>query len=234
MKPAKGHANTAYSAGKEIASATLFHCWSETHRHRARQILRGICQNGLLLTTNTSVLDGFYIKRESDVEIMEVMQQARVCFTDVPFDRLVVHGARYGKYGVGFDRVTVIEWGGIPAWYVPNHWRDETLKGVGPALINSLHAAMEATDLFRALTQALNAVGIRTPINYVHGRTLEGEELLTHLEQVKNAVYMALSFVKEMSPRSDDDCSFLHEREWRLVAGFNLHGEPGCRSLTKK
>jgi|SRR5271168_1153034 len=117
-----------------VSSSILFHCWRHEELGVARTILESICKNGLLLTTNSRTLDSFEIDRGKGVELMEVMQHPRVCFTDIPIDLLASHGQRYGKYGVGFRRETVIDWGGLPAWYLPNYWGNKTLKVVGQRL----------------------------------------------------------------------------------------------------
>lgn len=217
----------------EVASPNLFHCWRHDDIASARLILESVCVNGLLLTTNAETLDGFSIDRGQGVVTMEVMQHPRVSFTDIPFDRLATHGQRYGKYGVGFKRETIINWGGLPAWYVPNYWDNSTLKIAGPVLVNGLHAAMLAADHLRAITQALAEKGVPLTVNYNHGPTLGGEQLIGEMEKVKNAVYTVLSFIKEMSPRVVEDHSYLLEREWRIVSGIDFNGQPAAyRSLT--
>lgn len=210
----------------EVVSSILLHCWRHEDRASARRILESICHNGLLLTTNAETLDTFSIDRGQGVMAMEVMQHPRVCFTDIPSDRLMAHGQRYGKYGVGFTRNTIIDWGGLPAWYVPNYWGDGTLKVAGPVLVNGLHAAMDAADHLRAFAQNFHEQGKPVTIKYKSGPALTGERLLSQMEQVKNAIFMVLSFVKEMSPHGNEDHSYIFEREWRIVSGINLAGQP--------
>jgi hypothetical protein len=209
-----------------VSSSVLFHCWNHTDVGSARLILESICKNGLLLTTNSSTLDSFSIDRGKGVEQMEVMQQARVCFTDIPIDLLASHGQRYGKYGVGFHRQTIIDWGGLPAWYLPNYWNSKTLKVVGPVLVNALHAAMNAVDQLRALAAEFSAKNVPLSVTYQHGPTLQADELATQMQTVQNTIFMVLSFIKEMSPQSAEDNSYLFEREWRIIAGFGLVGQP--------
>jgi hypothetical protein len=143
-----------------VSSSILFHCWRHDDTAAARLILESVCERGLLLTTNAATLDSFAIDRGNGVVQMEVMQHARVCFTDIPIELLSTHGQRYGKYGVGFRRETVIDGGGLPAWYLPNYWNDTTLKIAGPVLVNSLHGAMDAVHHLRALAEAFKAKNI--------------------------------------------------------------------------
>lgn len=218
-----------------ISSPILFHCWRHENESRARYIFENICRTGLLLTTNHATLDTFSIDRGKGkgVEAMEVMQRPRVCFTDIPLPLLATHGDRYGRYGVGFQRQTIVEWGGLPAWYMPNHWDENSLKSVGPALVNGLHAAKDAAAQFKAVVEGLEAKGIPMRVDYKLGGTVSGATLAKQLDDTVNALFMMLSFIKEMSPISDEDYRYLYEREWRLVAGFQLKGySPPCVPLT--
>ena len=192
----------------------------------SRDTLESICEKGLLLTTNAATLDSFAIDRGNGVVRMEVMQHPRVCFTDIPIELLADHGQRYGKYGVGFRRETVIDWGGLPAWYLPNYWGDGTLKVAGPVLVNGLHAAMDAARHLQALAAEFKTKGVPFSVTYKHGPTMQADQLVTEMQAVAHSVYMVLSFIKEMSPQSAEDHSYLFEREWRLVAGLSFAGQP--------
>jgi hypothetical protein len=217
-----------------VSSPILFHCWRHEDKIAARLILESICRKGLLLTTNSKTLDSFAIDRGSGVVPMEVMQHARVCFTDIPIGLLATHGQRYGKYGVGFRRETVIDWGGLPAWYLPNYWSDKTLKCVGPVLVNSLHAGIDAVRNLQALAREFAAKGIPLTVVNTLGPALQADQLVNEMETVHRAMFAVLSFVKEMSPRTSEDHSYLFEREWRIVEGFGLAGQPPAfRELTE-
>jgi hypothetical protein len=220
--------------GISVSSAVLFHCWRSGDTAAARYILESICEKGLLLTTNAATLDSFAIDRGKGVQKMEVMQHPRVCFTDIPIELLADHGQRYGKYGVGFRRETVIDWGGLPAWYLPNYWGDGTLKVAGPVLVNGLHAAMDAAQHLQVLAAEFKAKGVPFTVTYKHGSTIQADQLVTEMQQVAHSVFMVLSFIKEMSPQSAEDHSYLFEREWRLVAGFGFAGQPSAfRTLSQ-
>jgi hypothetical protein len=216
-----------------VSSSVLFHCWHGDDPAAARYILESICQKGLLLTTNAATLDNFAIDRGKGVVQMEVMQHPRVCFTDIPIELLAEHGQRYGKYGVGFRRETIVDWGGLPAWYLPNYWGDKTLKVAGPVLVNGLHAAMDAAEHLRVLAVEFGAKGVPFTVTYKHGSTMKADQLVNEMQQVAHSIFMVLSFIKEMSPQSAEDHSYLFEREWRLVAGLGLAGQPSpFRALT--
>jgi Putative abortive phage resistance protein AbiGi, antitoxin len=225
----------------EHTGSILFHCWRHEPKGRARKIFTSIVERGLLLTTtNGGALDKFSIRDgENELRQIEVMQNARICFTDIPRELLASHGAGYGRYAVGFSRQTVVEWGGCPAWYLPNHHGGETLKDAGPTLLNGLHAAMVALDSFHAAIKttedAFHAGQMAQHFftqQFTHGKTLVGDDLLRWVQHGRNCVSRMLSFVKEMSPPDVEDFRYLYEREWRIVDGIQILGKNPCRLLT--
>jgi hypothetical protein len=168
-----------------------------------------------------------------------VMQRVRICFTDIPLDLLVTHGAAYGRYGIGFSRETIVGWGGCPAWYLPNHHGGDTLKDGGPVIVNGLHAAMVALDSFHAVvaeTEKLFETGKLNQRfftqNFTHGKSLVGADLTKWIAHGRNTIDRALSFIKEMSPPDAEDFRYLYEREWRIVEGLAILGNNPCRVLS--
>jgi abortive phage resistance protein AbiGi (putative antitoxin) len=225
----------------EHTGSVLFHCWRHDPPERARAILSSIVRNGFLLTTtNRGALDGFVVRDgENHLRRIEVMQRARICFTDIPIDLLAIHGASYGRYGVGFSRDTIVSWGGCPAWYLPNHHGGDTLKDNGPVLVNGLHAAMVALESFQAVVNETERLFKSGQLKehfftqrFTHGKALAGDALVSWLSYAKNCVDRALSFVKEMSPSDSEDFRYLYEREWRIVEGFQIQGKDPFRLLT--
>lgn len=91
----------------------LFHCWQHANLQQAYEQFDSIMKRGLLLTVNTSQLDSFKFVVGDGLEYMDVMQKARVCFTEIPLHLLGTHS--YGHFAIGFGRKTIIDWGGLPA-----------------------------------------------------------------------------------------------------------------------
>jgi hypothetical protein len=221
----------------------LFHCWRHDPSERARKIFASIVKKGLLLTTtNAGALDAFTVRNsENQLQKIEVFQRARICFTDIPLDLLASHGAAYGRYGVGFTRETIVEWGGCPAWYLPNHHGGDTLKDNGPTLVNGLHAAMVALDSYYVIASETEKLFHNGTLkqrfltqNFTHGKTLVGDDLTNWLAYARNCIDRSLSFIKEMSPSDTEDFRYLYEREWRIVEGIQVLGKDPCRVLTDK
>jgi hypothetical protein len=219
----------------------LFHCWQHENRQRAYKQFESIINRGLLLTINSSQLDSFAFLTGGGLERLEVMQKARVCFTEIPIRLLRTHD--YGHFAIGFSRKAIIDWGGLPAWYLPNHPGNETLKELAAEIIRGLHASAIANDNFQALARDLPPIlkqhipeqflsrTFEIVLNFTHGTPLQGEALQSWLERNKQVMYHILSYIKEMSPIDTEDYRYLGEREWRIVAGARLGGEV-CRMLT--
>jgi hypothetical protein len=225
----------------EHTGPILFHCWRHDPPERARAILTSIVEKGFLLTTtNRGGLDTFTVRDgENQLRKVEVMQRARICFTDIPLELLATHGGAYGRYGVGFSRETIVQWGGCPVWYLPNHHGGDTLKDLGPIVVNGLHAAMIAVDNYCALVKGTEELLRKGQIKhhfvtqtFTHGKPLVGEALINWLTFGRNCIEGSLSFIKEMSPQDNEDFRYLYEREWRIVEFLQIRGKDPCRVLT--
>lgn len=166
----------------------------------------------------------------------------RVCFTEIPLHLLRTH--TYGQFAVGFRRKTIIDWGGLPAWYLPNHPGNATLKELAAEIIRGLHASAIANEDMQVIVRDVPALlkqhipeqflsrAFEINFNFTHGQPLSGEALQKWLERNKQAMYYVLSYIKEMSPSETEDYRYLNEREWRIVAGANFRGEEVCKPLT--
>ncbi len=232
--------NTLNQPASAHTGSILFHCWRHEPLDKARRVFLSIVKKGLLLTTtNAGALDSFTVRDgENRLRKIEVMQRARICFTDIPLDLLATHGGAYGRYGIGFKRETVVDWGGCPAWYLPNHHGGDTLKDNGPVLVNGLHAAMIALDSFYAVVAETEKCFDNGTLKqrfftqqFTHGKSLVGTDLTKWIAHSRNTIDRALSFIKEMSPPDAEDYRYLHEREWRIVDGLAISGKDPCRVL---
>jgi abortive phage resistance protein AbiGi (putative antitoxin) len=225
-------------------SDLLFHCWQHQDRTLAYRQFESIVNRGLLLTINTNQLDSFQFFGAEGLEQMDVMQKARACFTEIPLNLLRTHN--YGHFAVGFSRETVVDWGGLPAWYLPNHPGKRTLKEISAEIIRGLHASAIALDNMQVLARDVPPMlkqyipekylsrDFEIIFKFTHGTSLAGASLQQWLERNKQAMYHILSYVKEMSPRDVEDFRYLYEREWRIVAGMEFGGREACRMLTEK
>jgi hypothetical protein len=215
---------------------------SHADRQAGYRIFESIVGKGFLLTINSGPLDSFQYHAGGRVVQMDVMQLARVCFTEIPARLLHTHG--YGHFGVGFSRPTMVDWGGCPAWYLPNHPGNRSLKESGAEVIRGLHASAVAIDNMRALVRDVPAAlkqhipeqylsrEFDFEVKFTHGPALKGPSLLAWITQSELSLRRTLSFVKELSPRDVEDFRHLYEREWRIVDGLSLRGGAVFHSLT--
>ena len=200
---------------EEYISELLFHFWKEEPEDRAFQIFTSIVEKGLLLSCgNRELIDRFYYKRkDGQIDFLEAVQNARVCFTDIPQDKFSKHRKQYGKCAVGFSRKTILSWGGCPAWYLPNHYRELTLQNHAGALVYGLADAIKFIQLVPVL---LKLTGKKLIYNDVE---LSENEANERFEFAKQSVLRVSSFIKSMSKEADDHY-YLFEREWRIVSGI--------------
>jgi hypothetical protein len=227
---------------EEHTGELLFHCWPHEDRASAYAVFQSILQRGFLLTINSAGLDSFQYFSNGAVRTIDVMQRARLCFTEIPAHLLYTH--KYGHFGLGFKRKTIIDWGGCPAWYLPNHPGKESLKETGAELVRGLHSSAQDVGHFRVLSQILPqqlkqhipeaylSRDFEIKVKFAHGPELSGAVLEKALGRDMESLYYAISFVKELSPRDVEDYRYLYEREWRIVDGIGFKGVPVCRQLT--
>jgi hypothetical protein len=191
---------------------------------------------------NSGPLDSFRYHTGGQVVQMDVMQLARVCFTEIPVRLLHTHG--YGHFGLGFSRPTMVHWGACPAWYLPNHPGDRSLKESGAEVIRGIHASAVALDNMRALVRDVPP-GLKQHIpeqylsrdfdfevRFTHGPTLKGPSLIEWITRSELSLRRTLSFIKELSPRDNEDFRYLYEREWRIVDGISFKDETVFRPPT--
>ena len=92
---------------------TLFHFLGTGEDESLFDIFDSIVRRGLLMTVGNKdgKLDRFPVQTDRGVELLEVMQYARVCFTDIPEEMLASHCEHYGKFGFGFSRAAELRRG---------------------------------------------------------------------------------------------------------------------------
>ncbi len=187
----------------------LYHFWGgELSEERAFGIFESIIDNGLLLSRERS--RSFPKGKLSKIWII---QNARVCFTDIPEDKLADHCTDYGKWAVGFARQTIIEWGGLPVFYLPNHFDTSTFKRHASYILLGLSQSVCILDKMRKLVN-----GGKVTLTE-DGCDLSLPDAQGKLEQIRNSILHLVSFVKEMSHADNEDYAYLYEREWRIISG---------------
>ena len=194
---------------------------------QAVAVFRSIVENGLVLTIGNqlSAADMFTFATTSGPVDVRLEQVARVCFTDIPEDKLGVHSevAGYGRFGIGFSRSTIVSWGGSPVWYLPNT-RTGALTDTAGVMLQYLRFGCDALKVLQLLYQT---PACQPTLNFSDGAVLQPSDVINRSELAVGCIARALSFVKEMSPAgaSGSEFQYLYEREWRIVAGVTINGK---------
>jgi hypothetical protein len=208
---------------------TLYHFLGRGDDDALFKIFESIVAGGLLLTVGNRAgeLDRFTIgMKGGKTETFEVMQNARVCFTDIPEDKLIAHSEEYGRFGIGFSRKVVLSWGGNPVVYVANDPEPDTAEGSMGIVLYLMH---RIPLIAAALNACLRPQDAALSINET---TLRGVDRDNYIDQAAFAVRRMWGFVKEMSHPGSRDYNYLYEREWRIVDGAIIDGKEITRELT--
>jgi hypothetical protein len=219
---------TSYS--EEYLGQRLFHFWMHEPPDRAFRTFTSIAERGLLLSRATKELvDSFpYRTDNGQISHTEIVQNARVCLTDIPEDKLKVSRVceQYGRCAVGFSRKQILAWGGLPVWYLPNHCHPGTMTDAAAAF---LYWIAEAVVLIRLLPDLLEKTGSHLT---KAGLPMPAAETRQRVLSVEQSIHRLGSFLKEMSGKASDDHQYLYEREWRIVSGcIPPDLEDPCRKL---
>lgn len=215
---------------EEYLSQRLFHLWQHSSPQKTFSIFKSICKKGLLLSRATKdLIDRFhYRRRDGRVDWFEVVQSPRVCFTDIPEDKLGAVTQMYGRFAVGFSRSDILEWGGLPVWYLPNHRVPGALTDHGASLVYWLYRTAQIASF--VLPRLIPTTG--TKVTLGEEDFIDASNVDWYAKSMMEAAKGMGCFLKEMSSKSTDDHRYLYEREWRVVGGCTSDefGDP-CRKL---
>jgi hypothetical protein len=217
--------NTCKPQSDAFLGETLFHFLGTGTEEGLLAIFDSIVRRGLLLTVGNKdgKLDRFKVAMVGDnCESLEVMQHARACFTDIPEKLLSTHAQQYGRFAIGFSRKTILEWGGNPVIYVPNHPDRNTLETSMAITLYCLHRVPSLMDRLRECFKQLDV-------------TLDGNDgiqFFQYMDQTEKSFLRLMGFVKEMSSQDKNDYQYLYEREWRIVDGAMKEGSDSTRELS--
>jgi hypothetical protein len=130
-----------------------------------------------------------------------------VCFADIPAGALDLHVAKYGKFGVAFDRQWLVDRGTRPVTYVP--------LGVRSTVFSQLPTLNEEwEDLMTTLDWAV--------FRNFGGRTKAPDD--TQQERIEEFIDGQRSYLKFFDPSLPQDHidNYYLEREWRAVTGIDF------------
>lgn len=165
----------------------------------AMQALESICDEHILRLSYCPN----YVQEEYKPE------SAMVCFTDIPLRYAKEHCAKFGKFGIGFNKERMIEYGANPALYTTGLHFDRIRK------LSDLLARMEDLEKDREWKDPVE------PFSFTEDETVAFQEVT--------------DFLQEYSYKNNDSCDYVtyYQREWRLTfrslpfAGGTKPHEPG-------
>jgi hypothetical protein len=219
---------------RSFLSERLYHFFARNDESTGVAVFKSITENGFLLTVanQTGGADEFIFGTPNGPIVVHVEQLARVCFTDIPEDKLEAHSdeADYGMFALGFSRRTIVSWAGSPVWYLPNTGTSDLADAAG-VLIQYLRFGRDALKVLQMLYQHPNC---QPTLNFADGAALLPADVIHRSYLADGCIARALSFVKEMSPRNSPEKEFeyLYEREWRIVDGLKIREKDVCQRLS--
>ncbi len=136
-------------------------------------------------------------------------ESAMVCFTDIPLKFAREHCSKFGKFGIGFNKKKLIQYGANPALYTTGKHFDRIKK------LAELLAKMEDLEKDRECKADFE------PYSFTEDETVAFQEVT--------------DFLQEYSYKNKDDSDYVtyYQREWRLTfrslpfAGGTKPHEPG-------
>lgn len=140
-------------------------------------------------------------------------ESAMVCFTDIPLWHAKEHCKVFGKFGIGFNKQRLIEYGANPALYTTRQHFERIKK------LANLLARMEDLEKDREWKEEVE------PYNFTEEETLSFQEVT--------------DFLQEYSYKNNDYSDYVtyYQREWRLTfrslpfAGGTKVQAPGMSSF---
>jgi hypothetical protein len=120
-------------------------------------------------------------------------ESAMVCFTDIPLRYAKEHCKKFGKFGIGFNKTKMIDYGANPALYTTGKHFERIKK------LANLLARMEDLEKDRSWKEDIE------PFSFTEDETVALQEVT--------------DFLQEYSYKGNDNLDYVnyYQREWRLT-----------------
>jgi hypothetical protein len=144
----------------------------------------------------------------------EPIAQTVVCFCDIPFSALGLHTSKYGRFGVGVDRLAVAEQGARPVIYIP------VVSHNNPSLNN--YVCLEGMNAWQGLREHFPPPPNKS--QSVVGAKPSDATTSVHLA-TRFIAREFLAYVKtfDIGLPEHHPANYYMEREWRRPANLSLH-----------
>lgn len=142
----------------------------------------------------------------------QLLVPRNTCYADIPKDSLAVHVRKYGRFGIAFDRASLIRSGARPVMYVPKSTNEFFHSpNNGKYMLDDIEA------VYRGLNEYIDErfPGDSAPIRRM--RTVpHGEREVLHAVKALVEKYF-IAFIKPFDSELllDERANYYMEREWR-------------------
>lgn len=146
---------------------------------------------------------------------------AVTCYCDIPREHLSLHRAKYGNFGVGFDRSYLIKYGARPVIYIPVSTSDFGSPFGGSQMLHDIQA-----QYVGFLEQCVDPEEDHLPDK----RSLARKPANVHeaLAGITSVIEKSiLAFIKPFNADLSDDnrSNYYLEREWRMYGNLPFRGQ---------
>ena len=150
---------------------------------------------------------------KEDISENAMIEVNKVCFSDIPEGQTDIHKAKFGDFGIAFDKDFIVRKGGIPVHYVPLE-----------AAINSRWAKAGETrgSFFNRLTKEMYGY-----FNSLIGEYFDDKEKREKFQRLHEFIEIHIKpyykFFDHTLPDTDKN-NYYFEREWFVVGNvkFNM------------
>ena len=221
---------------------------SKGSSERGLAILSSILESGLLVTPelisfNESLEDG-----TSSAEA--VIQQKRICFTELPPKELPSHAETFGTFALEWDLQTLRQMGACPVFYVPIVGSSgEDLSGVGAAMLTRLGEAQTILERLQSLAEAVVGMDPSQSLSVTKDGKVVAETratagaaadllaMLQHGTQPVSAILASLQstfgfFYPTENLEYTGLMAYYRQREWRILGNVVHRGTALSSELT--
>ncbi len=169
------------------------------------------------------------VNREETLFSEKLVSAEITCYCDIPHSLLSRHSAKYGCFGIGFNRVYLARRGARPVYYVPTT-SDDRLSIHGATVLQDIHAKFEGfvRHLYDPLPEASSQRS-----RFLCAIPETPKEAIEDLYALLTKDFMA--FIKPYDAElSVDDINYYYaEREWRLLGGLKFNYQDLSKVIVK-
>ena len=140
----------------------------------------------------------------------ELVVPTVTCFCDIPFDQLAIHVAKYGRFGVSFDKRLLVRYGARPVLYVPTS-PDDCGSPFGATLLREIEVVFKAFQRIMVKDLPEQSASVRS----LGAELTTQEDVVRALDSVFEKDFLAFIKPFDSTLAKSDARNFYVEREWR-------------------